>query len=327
VIQRQLHGMGYDVLRLVTREGRIQADRIDSPAVAGSQVTAVPYWGMEGGSTRSLSPLLGDELNIRLIASPWIELSAGMLVDIRNGAVRRYQSEAQAQLQRLSLVGMGPDDRTLLSVAEREDDMLDLRLVTTDTVGNLVRVIPMAPPPAFNMPRGPTGRTDVSAITLPWIVAHFNVELNPGRALDLRAHSGRTTVPHPSFVSVGDRWIGLACVRESIIPAIMDALRRNWDAMFRDGPLVNGLSLDIRCPTELGSESNAVDKTWLGRIGQTEVALGYSQGSVSLTLLDDDSDRGIGSRDTLRKATLVALHQYLNERLRRPEWQAKLVSP
>jgi hypothetical protein len=323
-----------EVVRIGIESGRLLVKSIDaSPLTDDHRVEAIPYWGTDSGAppSRSLSPLLGDVLPVRLIDSPWLEIAEGLLLDIRNGATRHYKAEQSAGLYQIGVLGLGADDRTLLSLAVTQD-LLGLRLVLTDTIEDKVQIIPLEPR-EFGVPRVWTGLPDTSAITAAWILRRFEVLALPGKALELRPRPVRPAAPRPSFVSDNDATIGLVCVRSTIVPLIIQALQRDWDADFGKDPLLRDkdIHIGVTCLRDKTGQISGFETIWFGTIGRASIALSfYEDGRVSLTFLGDKDDRNKDfsrAKNALAQSTFEAVGQYLNDRLREPEWQAQLIGP
>lgn len=323
-IRRELGQDRKEVLKIGVEAGQVVARKIDIPNLADDfHLLAIPYWGADtpdtrisnGTAMRSLSPLLGDVLPLRVIDSPWVEIGEGILLDVRTGAIRRYKSEQAIGLERFRVLGLAPDDRTLLSVAGTEDPR-DLRLVLMDTVEDKIQIIPLVSLfPAWN--RFP----DASAITAPWIYGHFDVLASPDKMLELRPRPARSVAPRRTFVANSHAAVRLASVRPTIMPLIMQALQRDWDATFRES----------RWMKERRSREDGLVQLWFGTIGRASIALSLNEnGIVSFSLLGDkdDNEKDFSrAQNAMVQAIFEAVSEYLNNRLREPEWQAELIEP
>jgi hypothetical protein len=324
-----------EVVRIGVEAGRLRMNRIDVPPSTGHYpAEPIPFWGADAHepTSRPLSPLLGDELPLRLIDSPWLEIADGLLLDVRSGATRHYRTEQSAGLERLRVLGLGPDVRTLISLAVAED-LLDLRLVLTDTLDGTAEVIPLDLR-ALGIPRMWYGLPDTSVITPAWVLRHFEVLMRP-KGLQLRPRAVRFAPPRASFVSDNDITIGLVCVRATIIPLIVQALQRDWNANFDKEPVTRdkGGHFGVTCARDNSGIVTSLQKTWYGTIGAADVALSFFEdGRVSLmllgrTLAGDQHDDFSRAADAVARSTFEAVGQYLNDRLREPEWQAQLIEP
>jgi hypothetical protein len=334
-IRRGQESSTREAVRIGIDSGQLHAKRIQVPPLAdGHPAEPIPYWGSDSSAParRSLSPLLGDELPLRLIDSPWLEIADGLLLDVRNGATRHYKTEQSAGLHRMRVLGLGPDVRTLLSLAITED-LLGIRLVLMDIIEGSAQVIPLDPR-EFGVARLWNGLPDTSAITTAWILRHFEVVMRP-KGLQLHPRPTRPASPRPSFVFDNDVAIGLVCVRSAIVPVIIQALQRDWNADFEQQPLSrdNDAHVGVTCARDNTGMISGFEKTWYETVGAADVALSfYEDGRVSLTLLertrvDGQSDDFSRARNALARPSFEAIGQYLNDRLREPEWQAQLIDP
>jgi hypothetical protein len=298
-----------EIVKIGVKSDRLVVKEIDTPVpVESNRLRAIPYWGTDSAetSTRSLSPLLGDTVPLRLIDSPWVEIGEGVLLDVRDGATRHYKTEQAIDLERLGVLGIGPDDRTLLSVADAQDPA-KIRLVLTDTIEDKIQVIPLD----ASQLNGPP-----ESITAAWIHRRFDVVAAPGKMLELRARPLRSPAPQRSFASYSDTNIGLESARSTIIPLIVQALERDWDATFRKSEIVNAAG---------------TQEIWFGTVGRASIALSFSKdGSVDLTFLGDKDDKNKESsraQNAMARATFEAIGQYLNDSLHEPDWQEQLIKP
>jgi hypothetical protein len=250
---------------------------------------------------------------------------------MRSGATRRYKTERSAGLYQMRVLGLGPDDRTLLSLACTED-LLGLRLVLTDTIEDSVQIVPFDAR-ELGVPRVWTGLPDTSAITAAWILRHFEVLARPGKALELRPRPLRPAAPRPSFISDNDATIGLVCVRSTIIPLIIQALRRDWTADFRENPVLRDRDghTGVTCLRDKSGLISVFEEIWYGTIGRADIALtSFEDGRVALTFLGDKDDQKKDfspAKNAMARSTFEAIGQYLDDRLREPEWQAQLIEP
>jgi hypothetical protein len=282
-----------EVVRIGIESGRFLVKSIDaSPLADDHAAEEIPYWGADSSArpSRSLSPLLGDVLPLRLVDSPWLEIADGLLLDMRSGATRPHKTERSAGLYQMRMLGLGPDDRTLLSLACTEG-LLGLRLVLTDTIEDSVQIIPFDAP-ELGVPRVWSGSPDTSAITAAWILRRFEVIALPGKALELHPRPVRPAAPRPSFVSDNDITIGLVCVRSTIIPLIIQALRRDWTADFRENPVLRDRDAHtgVTCLRDKSGLISVVEKIWYGTVGRADIALTFFEdGRVSLTFLGTET--------------------------------------
>src|SRR5262249_55286389 len=140
---------------------------------------------------------------------------------------------------------------------------------------------------ALRIPRMWYGLPDTSVITPAWVLRHFEVLMRP-KGLQLRPRPVRSAPPRASFVSDNAISIGLVCVRATIIPLIVQALQRDWNANFDMEPVSRdkGGHFGVTCSRDNSGIVTSLQKIWYGTIGEADVALSFFEdGRVSLMLL------------------------------------------
>jgi len=212
-----------------------------------------------------------------------------------------------------------------------DDDIKGVRLVVTATVDGQSQVIALDYP-KYRLPRTWTGQIDFAAITPAWIHRHFDVVERPGKTLELRPRPERVASPAAAFVADDEgTTVGLVCVRPTMAPLILEALRQDWNAKLDDQPYSPRTlpRYGVSCTRDKTITEKVLN--WAGRVGTANFVLQVTDNdSVNLVFLGHAGRPPTNTllsapAEAMARATFDALIGYLNERLRDPEWRAHLI--